>query len=157
VTNAASAARQPLPPSLTLFLLHLYAVAAFSAWCGGAVIQEIARYGDSFFWGNERLIFVLVCGAVTAWAVFLIRAIHTRSSGAPKHCRIFCWVSVILCALSALPLFLFHSLLGINELRRLLFFPLAGLIFYGCCLYRLITSTTLRRIFTENRSLPSEG
>ncbi len=148
MTDTGSTARQPLPPPLTLFLLHLYAAAAFSAWCGVTVIQEIARYSDSFLLGNERLIFVLVCGIVSAWTVFLIQAIHTRAANAPKHCRVFCWVSVILCALSALPLFLFHSLLGLGELRRLLFFPLAGLIFYGCCLYWLTTSISLRQVFT---------
>ena len=149
MTNTGSTARQPLPPPLTLFLLHLYAAAAFSAWCGVTVIQEIIRYGGSFFPGNERIFFVLACGVAAAWTVFLIRAIHCRSANAPKQCRIFCWVSLILCALRSLPLFLFHGLLGIGELRRLLFFPLAGLTFYGCCLYWLTTSTSLRRVFAE--------
>lgn len=149
MTGAAPDARRPLPPPLMLFLLHLYAVAAFSAWGGVMVLQEMTRYGGSFLPENEQLIFVLACGAVAAWTVFLIRAIHTRAANAPKHCRIFCWVGLILSALSSLPLLLFHGLLGIGELRRLLFFPLAGLTFYGCCLYWLTTSTSLRRVFAD--------
>lgn len=149
MTNAASTARRPLPPPLTLFLLHLYAAAAFFGWLGTLILQEALRYSEYSFWNDEQILMLIACGAVAVWSVFLIRAIHSRSANTPKQCRIFCRISLMLCAVGTVPIFLLSGLLGLDELRKLLFFPLAGLIFYGCCLYWLTTSTSLRWIFAD--------